>query len=170
MPPPHDGSRAQRGARRDDKETQMNAPGSTVLRRGLATVAAATALGIAASAAASAHECYRDTWLGGSYDRVASGTPWTPLSDLGVWYLIGPEYAQQCGYVADEAVTTWMASKGLEEEPLVHGRATVGGGAEYYAGREPRPFSYLGEEDFFVLTMLVVDGMATCAPEWELPA
>jgi hypothetical protein len=58
---------------------------------------------------------------------------------------------------------------GLDQEPLIHLRATVGGGAYYHTGTEPQPFSYLGEEDFAQLTGAVIEGMAVCAPEWSPP-
>ena len=78
-------------------------------------------------------------------------------------------YAQQRGYVADDAVAQWMAAKGITQEPLIHTRATIGSGSYYTKGVAPRPISYLEDDDFGMLTMAIVDGMATCAPEWEMP-
>ncbi|GAA2163268.1 hypothetical protein FHX52_2000 [Humibacillus xanthopallidus] len=119
---------------------------------------------------ASAHHCYRDYWQPAAYAQHVKGhTPWVPLSDLGTMYLIGPEYAEQCGYVADDAVTAFMAERGLTQEPLIQSRATVGSGAAYQ-GKAPKPFSYLSDGDFAMLTMAVIDGMATCAPDWQPPA
>jgi hypothetical protein len=139
-------------------------------RRGGTALAATAAITLAGATMASAHHCYRDVWLGASESQLSSGkTPWMPLSDMGVQFVIGPDYAAQCGYVADDAVQEWMAGHGLTREPLVQTRATLGGGAYYVTGKEPQPFSYLEESDFADLTMLVVDGMATCAPEWNLP-
>jgi hypothetical protein len=120
---------------------------------------------------ASAHHCYRDYWQPAAYEQHLTGnTPWMPLSDMGTMFLIGPDYAAQCGYVADEAVAAFMAERGLTQEPLIQSRATVGSGAYYKKGKEPKPFSYLTEEDFGMLTTAVIDGMATCAPDWEPPA
>lgn len=146
----------------------MTALHRTLRRAGMA-VAATAALGLAGASMASAHHCYKDYWTPQAYENVSSGTPWMALSDVAKLYLLDG-YADQCGYVADEAVAQFMAQKELTEEPLIQMRATVGGGALYHTGKEPKPFSYLTEEDFGALTMAVVDGMATCAPGWELPA
>ena len=62
-----------------------------------------------------------------------------------------------------------MDLTGATQEPLTQSRATVRSGAFYKKGMEPKPFNYLSDEDFGLLTMAVVDGMATCAPDWELP-
>jgi hypothetical protein len=142
----------------------------TILRRTGTVTAAAAALVLAGSSMASAHHCYRDYWQPAAYEQHLKGnTPWVPLSDMGVAFLIGPDHAAACGYVADDAVAAFMAERGLTQEPLIHSRATVGSGAAY-RGNEPKPFSYLSDEDFGALTVAVVEGMATCAPDWELPA
>ena len=142
----------------------------TILRRSGTVAAATAAVTLAGSSMASAHHCYRDYWQPNAYAQHAKGnTPWMPLSDMGVMFLIGPDYAEQCGYVADDAVADFMAAHGMTQEPLIQSRATVGSGAAYQ-GKAPKPFSYLSDEDFGELTMLVVQGMATCAPEWQLPA
>lgn len=142
----------------------------SILRRTGTVVAAAASIGLAGSTMASAHHCYRDYWQPQAYQQHLKGnTPWMPLSDMGTMFLIGPDYAAQCGYVADDAVAALMAERGLTQEPLIHTRATVGSGAAYQ-GKAPQPFSYLTEDDFGELTMSVVTGMATCAPDWQLPA
>jgi hypothetical protein len=139
-------------------------------RRGGTALAATAAITLAGATMASAHHCYRDVWMGASYGQISTGTTaWMPLSDMGVQFVIGPDYAEQCGYVADDAVAAWMDEKGLTQEPIIHARATAGAGAYYVQGKEPKPFGYLEEDDFVELTMLVADGMAGCAPEWTLP-
>ena len=141
-----------------------------ILRRTGTVVAAAAAIGLAGSTMASAHHCYRDYWQPQAYEQHLKGnTPWMPLSDMGTMFLIGPDYAAQCGYVADDAVAAFMAKRGMTQEPLIHSRATVGSGAAYQ-GKAPKPFSYLTEEDFGALTVSVIEGMATCAPDWQPPA
>lgn len=140
------------------------------MMRRVGTVAATAAvITLAGSTMASAHHCYRDYWQPNAYaQHVKGNTPWMPLSDMGTMFVIGPDYAAQCGYVADDAVAAWMAKGGLTQEPLIHTKATVGSGAAYQ-GKNVKPFSYLTEEDFDELTMAIVAGMATCAPEWQLP-
>ena len=141
----------------------------TILRRSGTVAAAAAAVTVAGASLASAHHCYRDYWQPAAYQQhLAGNTPWMPLSDMGVQYLIGPTYAAQCGYVADDAVAAFMAAHGLTQEPLIQARATVGSGAAY-RGMEPKPFSYLSDADFGELTAYVIAGMATCAPDWQPP-
>lgn len=147
----------------------MSALHRTMRRAGIA-LAATAAVTLAGSTMASAHHCYKDEWQAAAYEQLSNGrTAWMPLSDLGTAFLIGPDHAQQCGYVADEVVEQWMAANDVDKEPLIHMRATVGGGALYNSGKEPKPFSYLDDEDFGMLTMGIVEGMATCAPDWEMP-
>jgi hypothetical protein len=148
----------------------MGALGRTLRRTGMvaATTAAFT---LAGAGIASAHHCYKDEWRQAAYDHLsANRTAWVSLSDVGTMFLIGPEYAEQCGYVADDVVEAWMADTGMTQEPLIHSRATVGGGAFYHKGKAPDPFEYLGEAEFAMLTMGIIEGMATCAPEWEMPS
>ena len=141
-----------------------------MLRRAGTVTAAAAAITLAGSSMASAHHCYRDYWQPQAYEQHLRGnTAWVPLSDLGTMFIIGPEYAEKCGYVADDAVKAWMAANDRTQEPLIQSRATVGSGAFYKQGKEPKPFNYLSDEDFGMLTMAVVEGMAECAPDWELP-
>lgn len=147
----------------------MGALGRTLRRTGMvaATTAAFT---LAGAGIASAHHCYKDQWQQAAYDHLsANGTAWVSLSDLGTMFLIGPEYAADCGYVADDVVEAWMEAEGMTQEPLIHSRATTGGGALYHKGKEPAPFNYLGDAEFGMLTMGIIDGMAECAPEWSPP-
>lgn len=140
-------------------------------RRAGSVVAAAAAISIAGATVASAHHCYKDVWTDAAYQHLsAGGTAWMPLSDLGTAFLIGPEYAEQCGYVADDVVADWMTATGATQEPLIHIKATIGGGAFYVKGKAPQPISYLGEQDFEMLTVGIIEGMADCAPDWTPPA
>jgi hypothetical protein len=142
----------------------------TILRRAGTVTAAAAAVTLAGSTMASAHHCYRDYWQPAAYEQHLKGnTPWVPLSDMGKMFLIGPDYVAQCGYVADDAVADFMAAHGLTQEPLIQSKATVGSGAYYKKGMEPKPFSYLSDADFGELTMSVIAGMAECAPDWTPP-
>ena len=142
----------------------------TILRRTGTVAAAAAAITLAGSSVASAHHCYRDYWQPQAYEQHLKGnTPWVPLSDLGTMFIIGPEYAEQCGYVADDAVKDWMVANDVTQEPLIQSRATVGSGAYYKTGKEPKPFNYLSDEDFGMLTAAVVAGMADCDSDWEPP-
>jgi len=142
----------------------------TVLRRAGTVTAAAAALTLAGSSIASAHHCYRDYWQPAAYAQHLQGnTAWVPLSVMGKMFLIGPDYVDECGYVADDAVADFMASHGLTQEPLIQSHATVGSGAYEKKGKEPKPFSYLSEADFGELTVSVIQGMAACAPDWTPP-
>ncbi len=132
-------------------------------RRATATVALAVALTMVGATAASAHHCYKDDWAAAAYEHHArGGTAWVTLSDLGTMFLIPPELQQQCGYVADDVVADFMADRGLEQEPLIHSRATIGSGAAYQ-GKGNMPFSYLGESDFEALSVGIMAGLATCS-------
>ena len=141
----------------------------TALRRTGTVAATVAAMTLAGSSMASAHHCYKNYWQPNAYTQHLKGnTPWMPLSDMGTMYIIGPEYAAQCGYVADGVVADFMKAHGLSQEPLIHSRATTGSGAAYQ-GKNVKPFNYLSEEDFGMLTMGIVEGMANCAWEWQLP-
>ncbi len=130
----------------------------------LKTAAASVAILVAGTTAASAHHCYKDDWMAAAYEHLSQGgTPWVPVSDLGVQFIIPPELQADCGYVADLAVADYMEAHGLEQEPLIHGRATVGGGALYNAGKEPKPFSYLDDDDFGELTVTLLGYLEECA-------
>ena len=97
-----------------------------MLRRAGMVTAAASAINLAGSSMASAHHCYRDYWQPQAYAQHQQGnTAWVPLSDLGTMFIIGPEYAAQCGYVADDAVKAWMASSGQTQEPLIQSHAIL---------------------------------------------
>jgi hypothetical protein len=130
--------------------------------RATATVALAVTLTMVGATMASAHHCYKDDWAAAAYQHHAQGgTPWVPLSDLGTMFLIPPELQQQCGYVADEVVADWMADRGLQQEPLIHSRATIGSGAAYQ-GKGQMPFSYLSDADFEALSIGIMTGLESC--------
>lgn len=127
--------------------------------------AALAAVGLVTSAGtASAHHCYKDQWADAAYQHhLNGGTAWITLSDLGTMFLVPPELQAECGWVVDDVVADWMADKGMSQEPLIHSRATVGGGAFYHKGKAPGPFEYLGDEDFMMLEAEVMAGLELCA-------
>jgi hypothetical protein len=132
-------------------------------RRTGVVAATAAAFTLAGAGIASAHHCYKDDWQAAAYQHhLKGGTAWVSLSDLGTMFLIPPELQAQCGYVADEAVAAWMAESGLTQEPLIHSKATVGGGAFYNKGKAPKPFEYLSEADFDELGGLLMAGLEGC--------
>lgn len=148
----------------------MGALQRTMRRAGMA-LAATAAITLAGSTMASAHHCYKAEWEQAAYDQLSSGktAAWLSLSDLGTAFLIGPEYAEQCGYVADDVVADWMEATETEREPLIHMKAVIGGGAYWNAGTSPKAITFLTDDDFGALTMGVIEGMADCAPKWEPP-
>ena len=126
-------------------------------------VAATAALVLVGTTAASAHHCYKDEWRDAAHaHHLAGGTAWISLSDMGEEFLIPPELQEACGYVADDAVEAFMDEFGLEQEPLIHSRATVGSGAAYQ-GKDVKPFSYLTEADFEELTVDLYARLEECA-------
>lgn len=129
--------------------------------------AALAAVGLVTSAgAASAHHCYKDQWADAAYQHhLAGGTAWVSLSDLGTMFLVPPELQEDCAWVVDEVVADWMEANGMSQEPLIHSKATVGGGAFYHKGMAPGPFEYLGDEEFMMLEMGVEAGLAACVAE-----
>jgi hypothetical protein len=118
----------------------------TVRRAGL-VAAGAAALVLAGGTAASAHHCYVEDWNDAAYQHLSQGgTAWMPLSDLADLVLAEEVGLPQCVGYGDVAAEFFMEAKGLDEEPLIHSRATVGGGAKHIAGIEPAPFDYLDFE------------------------
>lgn len=131
-------------------------------------VAAAVAAGLLTVTAgtASAHHCYKEHWAEAAHENHLRGnTPWVPLSDLGVMYLIPPELQADCAWTADAAVADFMAAHGMPQEPLIHTKATVGSGAYYKKGQAPGPFGYLDDADFMELDVLLGGYLAECAGE-----
>jgi hypothetical protein len=128
--------------------------------------AALAALGLVTSAgAASAHHCYKDQWADAAYEHHrAGGTAWVSLSDLGEMFLVPPELQADCGWVADAAVADWMQARDMTQEPLIHSRATIGGGAAA-KGKAPKPISYISDGDFEELGGILFGYLATCEAE-----
>lgn len=127
-------------------------------------IAAAAALVLVGGSAASAHFCYKDQWAAAAHaHHAAGGTAWVPLSELGKTFLIPEDLLESCGYVADDAVAAFMDAEGMTQEPLIHGKAVVAGGAVFNAGKQPMPLSYLTEEQFGAVTGELLDRLAECA-------
>ncbi|WP_277454566.1 hypothetical protein [Janibacter sp. DB-40] len=135
--------------------------GHHIIRRSVGVIAGAAALTLGTATVASAHHCYKVDWNDKAAEQLArGGTAWLPLTDLGAM-IIAEEMGQpQCAGYASIAVDHWMAETGATSEPLIHSKATVGGGAYYNKGKAPKPFGYLGEADFVILTdglMMAID-------------
>lgn len=136
----------------------------TTIRRALGVIAGAAALTIGTATAASAHHCYKVDWNEKAYEQLSGGgTAWLPLSDLGAMIIAQDIGLPECAGYSSVAVDHWMAETGATTEPLIHSKATVGGGA-MQKGKAPKPFAYLGESDFVILeeglTMAVAECMA----------
>lgn len=146
----------------------MGALGRTLRRTGMvaATTAAFT---LAGAGIASAHHCYKAEWQEVAYANVSEGTAWITLGDLAVMVIQwqNPDAPADCYYVGQETADAWMEMKGLEVEPLIHSRATTGGGALYHKGKAPKPFEYLGEDDFMWLDGQLAARLATCMAAQE---
>lgn len=139
----------------------MGAMTTSARRLGIAVAASAT-VGLAAATMASAHHCYKDEWQAAAYQHhAAGGTAWMPLSDLGAMIISEDIGLPQCAYVADAVVADWMAATGTTVEPLIHSKATAGGGAAHQ-GKTVKPFSYLGEADFALLQAGIGAGVEEC--------
>ena len=117
----------------------------TVRRAGLVTGGVAAL--VLSGGSALAHHCYVEDWNDAAYEHLSEGrTPWMPLSDLADLVLAEEVGLPECVGYGDVAAQFFMEAKGLDEEPLLHSRATVGGGAKHRAGIEPAPFDYLDFE------------------------
>lgn len=135
---------------------------SRAARRAGIIGATAAAFTLAGAGVASAHHCYKDSWQATAYAHHAEGgTAWLPLSDLGAMIVTFDMGAPECAHVADAVVEDWMAANGVTVEPLIHSKATVGGGAAH-RGKDVPPFSYLGEADFMMLEAGLVAGVEEC--------
>lgn len=127
----------------------------------------AAALLLVSAGTASAHHCYK-SWSEAAYEHhLAGGTAWVPLSTLGEMFLIPPELQADCGWAADAAVADFMAARGMEQEPLIHSKATTGSGAYYKKGHQPGPFSYLEDADFMELDGYLSGYLAECVADLE---
>ncbi|HSO69834.1 MAG TPA: hypothetical protein VLQ67_09370 [Arachnia sp.] len=133
----------------------------------LKMAAASTVVLMGTATVASAHECYKDKWADAAYQHhLAGGTAWVSLSDLGTMFLIPEESQADCGWAADQAVADFMEEQGLTQEPLVHSKALVGGGARAQ-GKDAKPFSYLTEAQFDSLGGSLMGYLMECEAELE---
>ena len=134
----------------------------SLVRRSGAVVAGAAAITVATASIASAHHCYKVDWQEAAYaHHVEGGTAWWTLSDLGAMIISEDIGLPQCSYVAEDVVAEFMEEKGLEVEPLIHSRATAGGGAAHQ-GKTVKPFEYLTQQDFVWLTAAIGTGIEEC--------
>jgi len=128
----------------------------------IATLAGTAALSIALAGTASAHHCYKQDWNDAAYAQLSEGgTPWQPLSDIGEFVVAEEIGLPQCTYVVDGVIADFMTAKGLTEEPMIHTRATAGGGAAHQ-GKDVPPFSYLTDADFVLLDSLLGPAIEDC--------
>ena len=128
----------------------------------IATLAGTAALSIALAGTASAFHCYKEDWNDAAYARLSQGgTPWQPLSDIGEFVVAEEIGLPQCTYVVDGVIADFMTAKGLTEEPMIHTRAIVGGGAAHQ-GKDVPPFSYLTDADFVLLDSLLGSAIEDC--------
>lgn len=133
-----------------------------ILRRAATTTAAAAALGLATASMASAHHCYKVDWNAKAYSNQASnGSPWTPLSTIGAMVIAEDVGMPECASYANVAVNHWMQVTGTTVEPLIHSKATVGGGT-LKSGRTPTRIAFLGESDFAILEEGIGMAIAQC--------
>ena len=133
----------------------------SVMRRTGAAVAGAAAISLATASIASAHHCYKVDWNDRAYAAVSSGTAWMSLSDLAGMVISEQIGLPQCAYVGDAVAADYMAAKGMTEEPLIHSKATTGGGAAH-RGKTVKPFSYLNEADFVILDEALTEHVGAC--------
>lgn len=133
-----------------------------VTGRLLAVVAGTAALSVALAGTASAFHCYKEDWNDAAYAHHSQGgTPWQPLSNIGEFVVAEEIGLPQCTYVVDGVVAAFMDAKGLTEEPLIHTRAVVGGGAAAQ-GKDVPPFNYLTDADFVLLDSLLGPAIEEC--------
>jgi hypothetical protein len=117
-------------------------------RRASAVVASAAALTLGLAGAASAHHCYKVNWSEAAYENHLRGnTAWMPLSDLFDQWVVPEAFGdiEACQGTGGEAAEMYMEARGLSQEPLIHGRATIGTGEKAHPkGKQPPPIDYLG--------------------------
>jgi len=125
-------------------------------RRTGVVLAGTAALTMGLGSSAWAHHCYKDAWQEAASEQLAEGgTAWAPMSDFVGMMITSFDGSPDCAAHADEWVAAWMAANDVEAEPLIHTKATVGGGAKYMKDYEPAPFEYLGDEEFGFLMGMV---------------
>lgn len=136
-----------------------------ILRRAATTTAAAAALGLATASMASAHHCYKVDWNERAYAQLSQGgTPWMSLTTLGGMIIAEDIGMPECAGYASVAIDHWMAETGATSVPLIHSKATVGGGALHNnpQGRTPKAINFLGEADFPILDEGLGMAIAQC--------
>ncbi|MGC5584426.1 hypothetical protein [Ornithinimicrobium sp. W1665] len=117
-------------------------------QRAVRALAAGAALSLLGAGAASAHECYKHDWQQQAYDNLAAnGSAWMPVSGMVRMFLVAPDEQETCGPLADAAVAEWVQTWDFPREPLIHSRATIGGGAKA-KGKNPPPIGYLTDDQF----------------------
>lgn len=116
---------------------------------------------MATASIASAHHCYKVDWNDRANAAVSSGTAWVSLSDLAGMVISQDIGLPQCAYVGDAVAADHMAEVGLTEEPLIHSRATTGGGAAHQ-GTSVKSFAYLDDSDFVILDELLTEHVGAC--------
>jgi hypothetical protein len=116
-----------------------------------------------------AHHCDKTEWQEAAYAQVRSGTAWAPMEDF-VAFAVTEFLGQspECAAHADEWTAAWMEMHDVEVEPLIHMKATAGGGAHDRNGKNVPPFSYLSDADFGELVGMIMSE-ADCA-DLEPPA
>lgn len=67
-----------------------------------------------------------------------------------------------CDATYDYLAMLVAANHGMESEPVIRSKATMGGGAAHLAGKNPPPFEYLDDADFTTIFAGVEDGLALC--------
>ncbi|AEG45646.1 hypothetical protein [Isoptericola variabilis] len=116
-------------------------------RIGAVAVAGVATLAIAPGAMA--HHCYKTEWQEAAYAQVRSGTPWMPMTEfVGVVISQFPGATPECLAHAGEWTQAWLTANDVDAEPLIHMRATAGGGAHDRNGKELPSISYLDDDDF----------------------
>lgn len=129
-------------------------------RRLGAVGAGAIAILFATSQVAGAHHCFKEEWAAAAHrNQSGNSSPWMPVSDLAAMFVLTPEQAEVCGFVADDAVEEWMDYRGLDQEPLIHLKATIGSGAYYNKGKAPKPIGYLEDPDFIMIETLIAEAL-----------
>lgn len=112
--------------------------------------------------AAFAHHCCKADWNDAAYaHHAAGGTAWLPLSELADIVIAEDIGLPQCVGYGDQVAAAWMDATGTEDEPLIHSRATAGGGAAHQ-GKTVPPFNYLGDADFAILDAALVAAIEEC--------
>jgi hypothetical protein len=132
-----------------------------IRRAGLVSVGVGAVLALSANTAF-AHHCYKADWNDAAYAHHAQGgTAWIPLSDLADLVIAEDIGLPECVGYGDQVAEAWMEATGTEVEPLIHSRATAGGGAAHQ-GKTVPPFHYLDDADFAILDGALGEAIGDC--------